>query len=176
MLLKSVHLVLFFSLTLLGLLQAFIYWRFSRTFNDWPKVRAEITHSRLLDQLIDGKSECEAIIAFRYRYDGTEYKCDTPALRGYSLIKHRDFEKSMVNKYRPGDIVLARVHPRAPSVAYLEKAPLNWASLLFIPAWVALGLALIYLMNSGYFAELYSYLQLQSDLIILESESRNNQQ
>ena len=174
MLLKGIHLLLFFSLTLLGLLQTFIYWRFSKSFRTWPKVRAEITHSRLLDQLIDGKNECEAIIAFKYRYNGVEYVSETPALRGYALFKNRDFEKSLVQKYRPRDFVLARVHPQLTNVAYLERAPLSWTSVLFVPAWIALGLTAIYLLKNGYFTDLYNYLQLQNDLLILESEARQS--
>lgn len=175
MLLKDAHLLFFLSLTLLGLLQVFIFWRFSRSFDSWPKARAEITHSRLLDQLIEGKNVCEAVIAFKYQYDRIEYRSELPALRGYSLFKNRDFERMLVQKYRPGDIVFARIHPRAPNLAYLERAPLSWASILFLPAWIGLWIVAIYLIKSGYFSEVYEYLQLQSDLIILESESRNKQ-
>ncbi|WP_237059754.1 DUF3592 domain-containing protein [Microbulbifer sediminum] len=172
MLSKLPQLLVFLLFTMLGLAQTLIYWRFSRTFTGWSRVRAEITHSRLLNQLIAGRNIVEAIIAFRYEVDGCEYSSKTPVLRSYNLFPSIAYESRLVKKYRPGDMVTARFHPLEPSIAYLERAPISWSSTLLVPAWIALGLAVIYGINEGYFTRLWDYLLLQNDLLIMESESR----
>ena len=172
MLLKLPQILLFLALTSLGLFQTLVYWRFSRTFSNWPRVQVEITHSRLLNQLGDGKNLVEAIIAFKYTVNGREYSSNTPALRSYNLFPSLAYESQLVRKYRRGDIVTARFHPLEPSVAYLERAPLSWSSTLLVPGWIGLAVAVIYGFREGHFSQLWEYLVLQNDLIIMESELR----
>ncbi|KUJ83136.1 DUF3592 domain-containing protein [Microbulbifer flavimaris] len=172
MLSKLPQLLVFLLITTLGLAQTLIYWRFGRNFARWPRVPAEITHSRLLNQLIDGRSVVEAIVTFKYEVDGREYSSKTPALRSYNLFPSVKYESGLVEKYRPGDVVTARFHPLQPSIAYLERAPISWSSTLLLPAWIALGFAVLYGINNGYFTRLWDFLVLQNDLLIMESESR----
>lgn len=63
----------------LGVAQTFCYLRVRKTFNSLPIVSAEIIGSRLLHQLdLDNKDLTQAIINFKYNYQGNEHESSFP--------------------------------------------------------------------------------------------------
>lgn len=113
----------------LGLAQTFYYLRVRKIFNSLPIVSAEIIGSRLLHQLdLDNKDLTQAIINFKYSYQGDEHESSSPVLRGFELFPSFDYERALVKKYRPGDRATARVVQGRSVEAYLEVAPLSRAS------------------------------------------------
>ena len=98
----------FVVLAFLGILQTFIYKRLER---DWEKlslVSATITESRLFDHTDSGGVRSyEALIKFKYRFREKEYEADTPALRGVQLFPQYDFEHTLLDKYKEGEMYIA---------------------------------------------------------------------
>ncbi|WP_444957517.1 DUF3592 domain-containing protein [Microbulbifer sp. ZKSA002] len=165
MIFKAIQLLIPAVMILFGFFQTIVYLRMRKTFGNWPVVVGEITHSRLLNQLdSNGKKVTEAIIAFNYKFRGREYKSEMPVLRGYDLFPSLEYESYLTKKYRPGDIVDARVNPKVSGLAYLEVAPFSRLSAILVPLLPVLGVALIVLFKSSYFVDLYGYLLLQYDL------------
>ncbi|MEX2964284.1 DUF3592 domain-containing protein [Microbulbifer sp. TYP-18] len=164
---KLLQLVIPTLMILFGFFQTIVYLRLRKTFANWPIVAGEITHSRLLNQLdLNGREMIEAIISFNYKFEGKEYKSETPALRGYDLFPSLAYEAYLTNKYRPGDVVNARVNPRVNEIAYLEIAPFSRLSAVLVPLMPILGITLFIFLNSEYSSELYEYLFLQYDLVM----------
>ena len=153
MIIKIIQLTIPLLLAGTGLLQTILYFKLKKTFERWPTVAAEVTHSVLLNQLdADGRDILEGIINFKYTFRGKEYEVDTPALRSYDLFPSLEYERSLTRRYRVGDIVNARVHPNAPSLAYLEVAPFSRASAILSPIMTLLGIALLFGYFYGYWA------------------------
>lgn len=153
MIVKILQLAIPLLLTGMGLLQTIFYFKLKKTFERWPIVAAEITHSVLLNQLdADGRAIVEGVINFKYSFRGQEYEVDTPAIRAYDLFPSLEYERSLTKRYRVGDIVNARVHPNSSSLAYLEVAPFSRASAILSPIMTLLGIALFIGYFYGYWA------------------------
>ncbi|WP_250461650.1 DUF3592 domain-containing protein [Microbulbifer litoralis] len=148
-----------------GFLQTIIYLKFRKNFQSWPTVAAKIIHSRLLNQLdVEGRRVIEAVIAFEYEFCGKSYRSETPALRGHDLFPDLNYEWDLTKKYRVGDLVNARVHPRTGQVAYLEVAPLSRLSTVLVPLMIFCSIGFLVALKFGYVAELYEYVKLQLEL------------
>lgn len=152
---KIISLILFVFMSLVGIAQTVVYTVLKKRLQGWPTVAAQVTHARLLNQVSpDGKTLMEAVIYFKYSYQGKEYKANTPALRGYELFPSLDYEAKLVEKYNVDEFYNVKVSPRAPELAYLEIAPLSTASTILAPMLSILGITLLYLLVTGQ-AELY---------------------
>jgi hypothetical protein len=158
-LMKILSLFIFIIMSLAGVLQTFIYTRTKEVFEHLPVVAGEITHSRLLNQMgLNNEQLLEAIIYYKYTFRGQEYEANTPALRGYDLFPSLEYERSLVNKYKTGDIVNIRVMPEIPDLAYLEVAPLSKSSAILAPVMTLGGIALLLAYFYGIFDILYKYI------------------
>lgn len=75
------------SLTILVLLEAFVYILIKRGCNRIPVIAATITYSRLINHFdLEGKREIGAIIKYKYRLQGAEYQGEKPVLKCYDLF------------------------------------------------------------------------------------------
>ncbi|MAZ86051.1 MAG: hypothetical protein CL693_00185 [Cellvibrionaceae bacterium] len=137
------------GLILVGMFQTLYYRKIKGVFSQLPTVAVEITESKLHDNpwSDSGRREYEAIIYYKYSFRGKPYTGNTPALRGYNLWPDYEYEWVLLDKYKKGDIVNAKVLPANPNIAYLEVAPLHKKSAILMPFVSLAYLAFIW----GYF-------------------------
>jgi len=157
---KLIQIFIALLLASFGLLQTIIYIRIKKVYDRLPVVAAEITGSRLLHQLdLQNIDITEAIIHFKYHFRGKEYESNTPVLRGYELSPDFEFEHGLVKKYRPGDIVNARVVPSVEGLAYLEVAPLSKRSTILAPSMLIFAIGIGIAAYMGWFSPVMEFLQ-----------------
>jgi hypothetical protein len=124
----------FFILVGLGIGQSLIYRKVKRNWNSLPVTRGEIIESKLIDHNdTDGNRVYEASIRCRYNYLGTDYESEAAVLRAAQLVPNYNYEHQLVQRYKKGNNVEIRVLPKKPSVAIIELAPLNKASVILVP-------------------------------------------
>ena len=134
----------FVILCFLGIGQTYLYYKLKKNWKYFPVVAATITKSELFDLTSgDGVRSYEAKISFKYSFLGKDYECDTPALRSPQVFPLYEYESTLLDKYKVGEMYNAKVHPNIPEVAFLEIAPLSKLSVFLLP-----------LIIFGYFAYL----------------------
>jgi len=142
-------------LCFLGIGQTYLYLKLKKHWNSFHIVAATITKSKLFDLTdANGIRKYDAQISFKYRFRGKEYECDTPALRSPQIFPLYEYESTLLDKYKVGEMYNAKVHPNLPEMAFLEIAPLSKLSVFLLPL-IILGYA-AYLIGVGlYFTWVY---------------------
>ena len=134
MILSIIKYGIFAVLALFGVTQTYLYRKIKREWSTYPVVAGTVIESRLFDQTDSGGTRTyEALIKFKYDFKGKEYESETPALRGPQLFPQYEFELSLLDKYKEGEMYNVKVHPEVPTVAYLEIEPLSKKSMIFLP-------------------------------------------
>ena len=143
----------FFILCLLGIGQTFLYLRIKKMWSLLDVVEGKITSSFLYDLTGRGTGfrEYEAIIEFKYNYQGKAFDSKIPVLRSPQTFPNYRFERELLEKYKEGASCEVRVHPDAPELAFLEIAPMSKASIVILPLTILGYLA--YLTGAFYYLE-----------------------
>lgn len=111
-----------------------LYFRLKKNWRFFPVVAGTITESRLFDfTSFDTQRTYEAQIKFKYRFREKDYESNTPALRSPQVFPLYEYEQTLLDKYKVGEIHNVRVHPNLPDMAFLEIAPLSKLSVFLLP-------------------------------------------
>ena len=142
-------------LCFLGIGQTYLYLKLKKHWSSFPVVAATITKSKLFDFTnANGMRSYDAQISFKYRFRSKDYECETPALRSPQVFPLYEYESTLLDKYKVGEIYNAKVHPNFPEMAFLEIAPLSKLSVFLLPL-IILGYG-AYLVGLGlYFSYAY---------------------
>ena len=142
-----------------GVGQTYLYLKLKKQWNSFPIVSAVITKSKLFDFTCSGgQRDYEAQISFKYTFRGKDYESDTPALRSPQVFPLYEYESTLLDKYKEGEMYNARVHPNLAEMAFLEIAPLSKLSVFLLPL-IILGY-FAYLIGLGlYFSWAYDFIK-----------------
>jgi len=113
--------------------QSWFYQRVRSQFHAWQPVKATILESRIRSYTdMDGEYVREPVVKFSYTYEGQEYVSDTPYLCSYSIGPKFIDLSDVANRFKKGETVTARLHPKFPEVCYIDIAKFDWKSILLL--------------------------------------------
>ncbi len=150
--------LIIFILTLVGLSSTVRYFIYKKKFNDWPAVSVEIIHSELLEK-IEANIELDRAyipdIKFKYKFRNKDYVSNEPVLSNHTLFQNHLEVEYLVEKYKKGDIVTAKVNPKVPEECFLEIGRFNIIEGIVRPIGIILFFIMVWLSLKYFFYYLY---------------------
>ncbi len=129
----------------IGFGQTFLYRKVKKQWATLPEVEGEIVESKLLNHNdLDGNRIYEAQIVFKYRFNGNEFESSTPVLKSPQLFPNKDLEHDLLSRYKVGDMVVVRVLPNRPKLAYLEISPFSKLSAILLPVFTVIYFIVVF--------------------------------